>query len=53
MTATTSRVDWCPNHSLYRSLGTPAMAHGGSAMAHGGAPANPGVRCPDKVRISF
>ena len=29
------------------------MAHGGSAMTHGGAPANPGARYPDKVRISF
>ena len=53
MTVTTSRVDWFPNHSLYRSLGTPAMAHGGSVMAHGGAPVNPGARYPGKARISF
>ena len=53
VTVMTSCVDWCPNRSLYRPLGTSAMAHGGSAMAHGGAPTNPGARYPDKVRISF
>ena len=29
------------------------MELGGSAMAHDGASVNPGVRYPDKVRISF
>ena len=33
VTATTSRVDWCPNRSLYQPLSTPDTEHGGSAMA--------------------
>ena len=53
VTIMTSRVDWCPNRSLYQPLGTSAMVHDGSTMVHGGAPANLGARYPGKARISF
>ena len=52
VTASTSRMDWCPNRALYRPLSTPATELGGSAMVHGGARPRSGLTGPVELATS-